>query len=159
MWSLIQSMMNLIMSQYWTSLWYPVDSDLSNRFYSPSFSASGAWSSIRPPSHVRYREIPWNTHFAFSFFDLPLYASLDCSLICCHLFVSQQIKQRVVTLLNQHGGSMKDIRAIMRGKKEVFQRNVSQPEIRRLSNAGFEWIVAWPLDLNEFSFVSFSLFN
>lgn len=33
---------------------------------------------------------------------------------------------------------MKDIRAIMRGKEEVFQRNVSQLEIRRLSNAGFE---------------------
>ena len=38
-----------------------------------------------------------------------------------HLFSSQQIKQRVVTLLNQHGGSMKDIRAIMRGKgKKVW---------------------------------------
>ena len=27
-----------------------------------------------------------------------------------------QVKQRVVTLLNQHGGSMKDIRAVMRGQ-------------------------------------------
>lgn len=31
-------------------------------------------------------------------------------------FLLLQIKQRVVTLLNQHGGSMKDIRAIMRGR-------------------------------------------
>ena len=33
-----------------------------------------------------------------------------------HLLLSFQVKQRVVTLLNQHGGSMKDIRAVMRGQ-------------------------------------------
>lgn len=39
---------------------------------------------------------------------------IDCIImeVCCSSVSS--IKQRVVTLLNQHGGSLKDIRAIMR---------------------------------------------
>ena len=40
-------------------------------------------------------------------------------------FFFSQIKNRVMQVLNQHGGSPKDIKEIMRGKIEIFVRAFS----------------------------------